>query len=264
MKDLSTVKVQQTLREAGKPRWRKYSELVVGKPGLGALLRYELLCGLLGALPGALGLWLRGRLYRRLLGSVGRNVLFGRNLTLRHPHKIHVGDDVVVDDNCMLDAKGSSNTGIVLGDGVFVGRNSILVCKDGDIEIGRRVNISYFCEIFSSNRVRVGDNTLIAAYCYLMSGGSYDFESSVPMADQEVFGSVGPLEIGPDCWLGAKTVVLDGASIGAGSVVGAGAVVNRPIPPRSVAVGLPARVVRTLAEHPLDREHRIGATRDES
>src|SRR5207302_6081755 len=99
-----------------------------------------------------------------------------------------------------------------------------LVCKDGEIRLGRRVNVSYFCEIFSSNRVTVGENTLIAAYCYLMSGGSYNYESPVLMADQELFTSAGPLEIGANCWLGAKTVVLDGACIGDGAVIGAGAV----------------------------------------
>jgi acetyltransferase-like isoleucine patch superfamily enzyme len=248
VKDLSAVKVQQTLKAPGKSRLRKYSELVVGEPGLWALLRYELICGLFGGMPGALGLWLRGRLYRSLFGAVGRDVVFGRNLTLRHPHKIRIGSGVVLDDQCMLDAKGAGNAGIVLEDGVFLGRNSILVCKDGDIHLGRRVNVSYFCEIFSSNRVSVGENTLIAAYCYLMSGGAYDYESPVPMADQELFGSAGPLEVGPDCWLGAKCVVMDGASIGAGSVIGAGAVVTRPVPPRTVAVGVPARVVKRIGE----------------
>jgi acetyltransferase-like isoleucine patch superfamily enzyme len=57
---------------------------------------------------------------------------------------------------------------------------------------------------------------------------------------------VGPLEIGAGCWLGAKVVVLDGASIAEGSVVGAGAVVNRPLPARSLALGVPARVVKTI------------------
>jgi acetyltransferase-like isoleucine patch superfamily enzyme len=174
-------------------------------------------------------------------------VVFGRHVTFRHPRKIHLGDGVVIDDLCMLDAKGGTNEGITLEEGVFVGRNSILLCKDGDITIERGVNISFFCEIFSSNRVTLGAKSVIAAYCYLMSGGSYDTESPLPPADQEQFTSVGPLEIGPGCWLGAKVVVLDGASIGAGSVIGAGAVVNRPLPERCVAVGVPARVVRTLS-----------------
>ena len=57
---------------------------------------------------------------------------------LRHPHKIHIGSNVVIDDNCLLDAKGETNRGIRIGDGVFIGRNTILSCKNGDIELGRR------------------------------------------------------------------------------------------------------------------------------
>jgi acetyltransferase-like isoleucine patch superfamily enzyme len=244
VKDLSAVKVQHTLRDPATSRLQKYRDLVVGEPGWWPLLRYELICGLVGGFPGALGIWLRGKLYPCLLGSVGRGVIFGRGLTLRHPRKIHLGDGVVIDDLCMLDAKGFSNDGITLGDGVFVGRNSVLVCKEGDIRLERGVNISYFCEIFSSNAVTVGAGSMIAAYCYLMSGGSYDYESAIPLSEQEQFDSQAPLEIGPGCWLGAKAVVLDGASIGAGSVIGAGAVVSRPIDARTVAVGVPARVVR--------------------
>jgi acetyltransferase-like isoleucine patch superfamily enzyme len=240
VKDLSGVKVQHTLHDPAKSRLGKYRELVVGEPGWWLLLRFELVCGLVGGLPGALGIWLRGKLYRRLLGSVGRGVVFGRHVTFRHPRKIHLGNGVVIDDLCMLDAKGFANRGITLEEGVFVGRNSVLVCKDGDIHLEQGANISYFCEIFSSNRVTVGAKTMVAAYCYLMSGGSYDCESPIPFADQEQFASAGPLEIGRDCWLGAKVVVLDGASIGDGAVIGAGAVVVKDVGERQVVRGNPA------------------------
>jgi hypothetical protein len=125
----------QLFRTRGSAR-AKYSALVVGRPGLGALLKYELLVQLSQAVPGALGLFLRKTLYRHLLGSCGRNVVFGHNVVLRHPHKIHIADDVVVDDQCLLDAKGDANAGIRIGSGVFIGRNSILSCKNGDIDVG--------------------------------------------------------------------------------------------------------------------------------
>jgi acetyltransferase-like isoleucine patch superfamily enzyme len=57
---------------------------------------------------------------------------------------------------------------------------------------------------------------------------------------------VEPVTIGSDAWLGAKVTVLRGATIGDGAVVGANAVVRGLVPARSVAVGIPARVVRTL------------------
>ena len=105
-------------------------------------------------MPGALGLALRKALYPLLLGSCGRNVVFGQNVVLRHPHKIHIGDNVVIDDNCLIDAKGETNRGIRIGDGVFIGRNTILSCKNGDIELADGANIGFNCEIFSASRVR--------------------------------------------------------------------------------------------------------------
>ncbi len=113
-------------------------------------------------------------MYPWLLGSCGRNVVFGQNVVLRHPHKIHIADNVVIDDGCLLDAKGDANRGIQIGDGVFIGRNTILSCKNGDITLGDRANIGFNCEIFSAGDVRVGKDTLLAAYAYLV-GGDHDF-----------------------------------------------------------------------------------------
>src|ERR1035437_10486534 len=126
--------IQTQLSEPGRSSRAKYSALVVGRPGLGALLKYELVVTIAQARAGALGLLLRKILYPKLLGSCGRNVVFGQNVVLRHPHKIHIGDNVVIDDNCLVDAKGETNRGIRIGDGVFVGRNTILSCKDGRSE----------------------------------------------------------------------------------------------------------------------------------
>ena len=99
--------IQQELFDESKSKVAKYQELVVGRSGLGALVAYELVMLCASWLPGALGLFLRGKLYPLLLGRVGRNVVFGANVTLRHPHKIAIGDNVVVDDQCCLDAKGT-------------------------------------------------------------------------------------------------------------------------------------------------------------
>jgi serine acetyltransferase len=164
---------QEQLFAPGRSSREKYAALVVGRPGLRALLKYELVVMLAQGRAGALGLALRQRLYPLLLGSCGRNVIFGQHVVLRHPHKIHVGSNVVIDDHCLLDAKGEHNRGIRIGDGVFVGRNTILSCKNGDIELGDRANIGFNCELFSASRVQVGPDVLIAAYAYLV-GGTHD------------------------------------------------------------------------------------------
>ncbi len=56
----------------------------------------------------------------------------------------------------------------------------------------------------------------------------------------------GPLVIGPNCWLGARVTVLDGANIGEHCVIGAGAVVTKPIPRDSLALGVPARAIKRI------------------
>ena len=221
----------------------KYASLVIGKSDFGSLLKYELIVTLTQGCPGALGLALRKTLYPSLLGSCGRNVVFGQNVVLRHPHKIHIGDDVVIDDHCLIDAKGESNIGIRIGSGVFIGRNSILSCKNGDIELANGANVGFNCEIFSASRVRIGANVLMAAYSYVI-GGDHDFsDASRPVLEQSR-RSVG-VSIGDGAWIGAGAKILDGVTVGEGAIIGAAAVVREDVAARAVAVGIPARVVST-------------------
>src|SRR3954463_14196443 len=202
----------------------RYSALVVGRPGWGALLHYEAVQMLGQNVPGAFGLALRKTLFPSLLGSCGRNVIFGQNVVLRHPHKIRIAANVVIDDNCLIDAKGEGNSVIAIGSGVFVGRNTILSCKNGDIEIADGANIGFNCEVFSASRVTIGRDTLLAAYAYVI-GGDHDFsDPSVPVLAQGR-RSAG-VTIGAGAWLGAGAKILDGVTIGDRAVIGAGAVVR--------------------------------------
>jgi acetyltransferase-like isoleucine patch superfamily enzyme len=234
-------KAQEQLFAPGKSSRAKYAELVVGRSGFGALLKYELIVMFAQSWPGALGLALRKALYPMLLGACGRNVIFGQHVVLRHPHKIHIGSNVVIDDNCLVDAKGESNRGIRIGDGVFVGRNTILSCKNGDIELADAANLGFNCEVFSASRVTIGKGVLMAAYSYVI-GGDHDFsDPSKPVLEQGRTSS--GVAIGDGVWIGAGAKILDGLSIGDGAVVGAGAVVRENVPASAIAVGVPARVV---------------------
>jgi acetyltransferase-like isoleucine patch superfamily enzyme len=185
---------------------------------------------------------LRKLLYRLLLGRVGRGVVFGQNVLLRHPHKIRIGDGVTVDDLVVLDAKGTSNRGIEIGDGVFLGRGTILSCKDGDITLGDHTNLGFHCEIFSGSSVVVGRHGLFAAQAYLVGGG-HEFEAAgVAVVDQPRVSR--GITLGDNVWLGTGAKVLDGVRIGRDVVVGANGVVNDDLPDGSVAAGVPAKVLR--------------------
>src|SRR3989440_1033294 len=176
-------RAQDQLFSAGQSAREKFAALVVGRPGWGPLLKYELVQQLSQNVAGATGFALRKLMFPWLLGACGRNVIFGQNVVLRHPHKIRIGNDVVIDDNCLLDAKGESNRGIAIGDRVFVGRNTILSCKNGDIELADGANIGFNCEIFSASRVAIGASVLVAAYTYVV-GGDHDFsDASTPVLE---------------------------------------------------------------------------------
>jgi acetyltransferase-like isoleucine patch superfamily enzyme len=237
------TRAQDDLARPGVSARAKYAALIVGEPSWLALLKYELVVLASQAVPGALGLALRRALYPLLLGACGPNVVFGQNVVLRHPRKIRIGSDVVIDDNCLIDAKGSSNTGIRIGNGVFVGRNTILSCKNGDIDIANGANIGFNCEVFSASVVTIGERALLAAYCYLI-GGNHDFSDTSRAVLDQARTSVG-ITIGGGAWLGAGVTVLDGVTIGSNAIVGAGAVVRDHVPDKATAVGMPARVVGT-------------------
>ena len=240
--------VPRDVFDASKSKRKKYQDLVVGQAGWWQLVRYELIASLLRHTPGALGLFLRAKFYPVLLGKCGRNVFFGSDITLRHPHKIQIGNNVVIDDGCVLDAKGLANDGITIGNGVFIGRQTSLNTKDGDIQLEDGVNIGAFCTVFSASQVRCGKNTLIAAYSYLVGGGHDmpDTETAVITQDRPSLG----ITIGDNGWIGTGVSILDGVTIGHDVVIGANSVVTTNIEDFAVAAGSPAvirRVRQTIA-----------------
>jgi acetyltransferase-like isoleucine patch superfamily enzyme len=242
------IGIQDAMRAQGTSALRKYQDLVVGSRSLLRLLLHELVVTSSSWVPGALGLLLRGFLYRLLLGSVGRGVVFGQGVVLRHPAKIRIGDGVTIDDLVVLDAKGTHNRGIEIGDFVYIGRGSVLSCKDGDIRLGAHTNLGFLCEIFSGSCVTVGHHGLFAAQAYLVGGG-HEFEAEARAVIEQPRTSSG-IKLGDNVWLGTGAKVLDGVRVGSDVVVGANAVVNADLPDGAVAVGVPARVLRQRTATP--------------
>lgn len=222
-----------------------YREMVVGEQGTLALLYYELVTLLFSWLPGALGLLARRSFYKPLFKRVGRNVIYGRNLVLRHPQKIEIGDNVIIDDDCLIDAKGETNAGILIGDYVTIGRFSSIVCKNGTIEIGDHVNIGSSVKIVAANqgKVRIGSCIDIGSGSHF-SGGSYDYSDPEALPSTQRLATKGII-VEDLCWIGVGVILLDGVRVGRRSIVGAGAVVTKDIPECSIAFGVPAAVKRT-------------------
>ena len=238
-----TYLIQEKLFDEGTSQIQKYQDIVVGKRGILSLFKYELIMLLSSWVPGALGLLLRSKLYPLLLGKVGRGVVFGTNVVIRHPHKVCLGNNVVIDDNCVLDAKGGDDNSITIGNGVFVGRNTILYCFDGDIVVGDNTTISFNCDVFSANLVKIGESVQMAAYTFL-NGGTHNFDrTDIPILKQERSGK--GITVGDNVWVGAGAKVLDGIAIGKDAIVGAGSVVNHDVPDFAIVGGVPAKFIRS-------------------
>jgi maltose O-acetyltransferase len=110
------------------------------------------------------------------------------------------------------------------------------------LQIGRGVGLNTGCWINASGGVTIGDNVLIGPNCIIHSANHETNQLDIPIQFQGFeFRSV---RIENNVWIGANTIVLPGISIGYGSIIGAGSVVTKDIPPYVIAVGNPARVIK--------------------
>lgn len=112
------------------------------------------------------------------------------------------------------------------------------------LEIGERTSIGARTVVNVGLKMTVGTFCNIAPDCNLSDGDFHDIldECGLPM-----FPRNKPIVIEDHVWIGVRVIVLKGVTIGTGSVIGAGSVVTRDVPPHCVAVGNPARVIRTVA-----------------
>lgn len=221
----------------------RYGELAAGSRSPGRILVYDLVTGVAGSCPGAAGYVLRRFLYRAILGSVGRGVLIGRNVSFRGARRIHLADGVLIEDNCALDARGPEAE-IRLGEEVWLSRGTTVRTRGRGIRIGAGTRLGSHCLLGTDSSIEIGEKVLLAAYTYIAAGGNHSFDRrDMPILDQPCV-SKGGVRIGDGAWLGAKTTVLDGVTIGEGTVVGAHSLVKTDLPPMTIAHGTPATVRR--------------------
>ncbi len=260
--DIREGGTQAVLTDRSKSAFRKYREVTGGTMSLPAFLYFEVVTCLFGGMRGMLGLGLRALAYPPLFRSCGKGVIFGRNLTIRHPRRIQLGDRCVLSDDVALDAKGIEGEGIIIRDGVFVGRGTIITMAGGTITLDEQCNIGSYCRIGTYGNSRIGKKALLAAYVYIVGAHHDTSRLDIPILDQPNL-TKGGATVGDGCWLGARVTVMDGCSIGHDAIIGAHAVVTRDIPPYAVAAGLPAVVKKTRltdeALHSVDGAAQIAA-----
>jgi acetyltransferase-like isoleucine patch superfamily enzyme len=163
-----------------------------------------------------------------------------------HCGRLRLGPGCLIDDDVTIYAGPGSQGSVELGRGVHVYRGTIMELGEGpcSIRIGANTHLQSGCLLNAyASDIEIGASCMIGARCAFMPYQHRIEDLGRPMRAQGLT-SRGPIRLEEDVWLGVNVCVLDGVTIGHGAVVGAGAVVTRDIPPRAIAGGVPARVIR--------------------
>lgn len=231
--------IRERLHGGSGSAFTRYAGLVLAKPTFPSLVRYELL-GLLGPIPGALGLALRGVFWPAMFPRIGRGVVFGCRVTIRHPERLVIGDKVVIDDDALLDGRGAGDEGLVLGDRVIVNRAAQIQAKVGPISIGAGTNVGANVKIISQGPIRIGENVSLAGGSVVAGGRYVVARTGDPKDDKRRFTG-GDIVIERNVRVGMNAIVEDGVHIGEAAIVAPGSVVVSDVEAGTVVSGFPAR-----------------------
>lgn len=170
----------------------------------------------------------------RMLSCIGSNgggkLLINRYIRLWHGENIYIGRDVHINSNCVLathPGRYSEHPKLTIGNGSVIGEHNHITCANS-ITIGEN--------LLTGRRVTITDN----------SHGDFVKEQLDQAPWQRPLTSKGPVKIGKNVWLGENVIVLPGVTIGDNVTVGANSVVSKDIPSNSLAVGTPAKVIKTI------------------
>jgi acetyltransferase-like isoleucine patch superfamily enzyme len=135
---------------------------------------------------------------------------------------------------------------VILGEGVSLNGTvvpiELVTYASGRIEVGNRTFINYGSSIAARATVKIGSYCHLGHYTFVMDNDQHDVVRHTELPQSF------PVIIEDHVWIGSKVVILPGVRIGSRAVVGAGSIVTKDIPPRCVAAGNPARVLRRLTE----------------
>ena len=152
---------------------------------------------------------------------------------------LHIGDRCLLSNDCVFD---SASGKITIGDGVFIGSGTTLISRSS-IEIGNSVMISWGCVIDDHDSHSISYLQRIAD----MNQTLIDYSNGNMVANKDWSKVVtAPIKIRDYVWLGFDVVILKGVTIGEGAIVGARSVVLKDVPPWSIAMGNPARVIGSV------------------
>lgn len=171
--------------------------------------------------------------YKKRLANIGKNSQIGQNFSIINPDGISIGDDF--SGGCDI-ALWSWNAVNIKGDD----------CK---LIIKNNVSITDRCIISAANRIEIGNGCLLGRDTFITDnshGKNITLEElDISPHERDIY-SKGTVIIGDNVWTGKNVCIMPNVKIGNGAIIGANSVVTHNIPPYSVAVGSPAKVIKTI------------------
>lgn len=175
----------------------------------------------------------RERSNRGRVTSVGEGSRLVGLIDRRAPRaRISIGRNCLIQGQLVAERDVSH---IEIADEVLVGSNTVVDCALS-VTVERKVLISYGCIIADSDNHSLYPELRTDDLANWMNNGRHVWAHSAMV----------PVRICEGAWIGARSIILKGVTIGAGAVVGMGSVVTKDIPARTIAVGNPARVIREI------------------
>lgn len=113
--------------------------------------------------------------------------------------------------------------------------STCVIFEGGSLTLGDHVNFNNDCEIYCSTKIDIGNDTIFSNGVVIRDSDIHQIEGSV---------NTSPIKIGNHCWIGERAIILKGVTIGDGSVIGAGTIVTKDVPPNCLVVGNPAKVIK--------------------
>lgn len=208
-------------------------------------LQETVLTLLLGNIPTkVVGSNLRTFFYRGIFAGLGKGVYLQDSVEFINTSCIEIGNRAQILRGANINAIGNPKNKISIGDGVQIQQGvDIRALNDTCIKIEEDTFIGPYVCIAGPGNIKIGKGCLIAAHSGLFANNHIFTDLMQYIAKQGITRK--GIVIEDDCWLGHRVTVTDGVTIGKGSVIGAGSVVTKDIPPYSVAVGTPAKVVKS-------------------
>lgn len=193
---------------------------------------------------------IRGFLRKPFMGSSKGIVFIGKKVKILSAKNIHAGKSFIIEDYCFINAL--SKGGVWIGNNVSLGRNTIIECTGVIRELGEKVvignNVGIAANGFIAVRgnLEIGDNTIIGPNVNIHTENHIFDDKDIPIRLQGAKRK--GVKIGQDCWIGTKSIILDGITIGKGCIIAAGSVVNKDIPDYAIVGGVPAKVIKFRGE----------------